>query len=322
MARAADETDPTARFDRLEVAAGRDAADFERWVDVMTQMRVLAADREPLRLRFAASWLRAETGAAFGRDDAVDNDRAAYLWSLGAAHAQRPHAAVLLGHCYREGRGAPRSLRRARRWYRHAAAAGSIEAAFWLRQTQSRMPRWLLYRGPALEWVGLALLLAYFAAMPWVFHPAALLVYVLIAFAGQLVLRWAFERVTPRSEQEDVSTGTELVDGLVARPWQTLAVAGEDGLVLVPLLALGHLFGSTLWVAPVAGLLFGLLHFPNFSWRGCLAKGVTYAVATALIVPWGGVAAMALGHVLLDGFIVAVAWLDRSRVRRGHVGSG
>ena len=322
MARAADETDPSARFDRLEVAAGRHAADLERWLDAMTQMRVLAAEREPLRLRFAASWLRAGAGAAVERGDAVENDRAAYLWSLGAAHAERPHAAVLLGHCYREGRGAPRSLRRARRWYRHAAAAGSIEAAFWLRETQSRLPRWLLYRGPALEWVGLAMLLAYLAFMPWVFHPVALLVYVLIAFVGQLLLRWAFERVTPRAEHEDVSTGTELVDSLVARPWQTLAVAGEDGLVLVPLLTMGHLLGSSLWVAPVAGLLFGLLHFPNFSWRGCVAKGLTYALAVALIVPWGGVAAIAIGHVLLDGFIVTVAWLDRSRARRSHVGSG
>ncbi len=96
-----------------------------------------------------------------------------------------------------------------------------------------------------------------------------------------------------------------------------MGVAGEDGLVLVPMLALASLLGvGGVSVAVGAGALFGLLHYPNFSWRGCVGKGLAYAAAVAVVVPWGGLAALALGHVLLDGLIVALAWSERSRLRR------
>ena len=315
---AAADCDPLcARFEALEGAARRDEADFGRWLSHMNAMRELAGGRSALRLRFASSWLRTGLDAAAVRHGAVENDRAAFLWSLDAAHAGRPHAAVLLGHCYRDGRGARRSMRRARRWYRRAARGGSIEAAFWLTATENHLSRWLLYRGPALEWIGLTLLIVHLLLTPWVFSLGAVAAYLGLALGGQLLVRWLMGRALPESPIVDASAGTELVDALVTRPWRTVFVAGEDGLVLVPFLALGTAFGvGVLPVALAAGALFGALHFPNFSWRGCVAKGLTYAVAVAVVVPWGGVAALALGHVLLDGFIVALAWTERARLRR------
>ncbi len=288
----------------------------------MNAMRSLAETCRGLRLRFASSWLRTGLDAASVRHGAVQNDRSAYLWSVDAAHAGRTHGAVLLGHCYRDGRGARRSMRRARSWYRRAARGGSVEAAFWLTATDTHVSKWLLYRGPALEWVGLGLLVLHVLRTPWVFAAGAVVAYLVLALGGQLLVRWLVGRAAPDSGLVDASAGTALVEDLVRRPWRTLFVAGEEGLVLVPFVALGAAFGSGIVpIALGAGALFGLLHFPNFSWRGCVAKGMSYALAVAVVVPWGGVLAMALGHVLLDGFIVALSWSERSRLRR-QLGSG
>lgn len=315
---AASETDPVcARFEALEGAAHRDEADFGRWLSHMNALRTLADGRSSLRLRFASSWLRTGLDARAVRHGALENDRSAYLWSVDAAHSGRPRGAVLLGHCYRDGRGARRSMRRARRWYRRAAREGSVEAAFWLTATESPLSRWLLYRGPGLEWTGLGLLALHLLLTPWRFAAGAVVAYLVVALGGQLLVRWLMDRAMPASTSADASAGTEAVEDLVSRPWKTLGVAGEDGLVLVPVLALASVFGvGGFAVAVGAGLLFGLLHHPNFSWRGCLAKGLAYGAAVAVVVPWGGVAALALGHVLLDGFIVALAWSERSRLRR------
>ncbi len=192
-----------------------------------------------------------------------------------------------------------------------------MEAAFWSTATESQVSRWLLYRGSGLQWAGLGLLALHLLLSPWRFAAGAVVAYLVVALGGQLLVRWLMERALPASTASDASAGTEAVEDLVSRPWKTLGVAGEDGLVLVPILALGSVLGvGTLGVAVGAGVLFGLLHHPNFSWRACLAKGLAYAAAVALVVPWGGLAALALGHVLLDGFIVALAWSDRSRPRR------
>lgn len=316
-ARANDSELLEARFEALEGAARRDEADFGRWLSHMNAMRALADGRSSLRLRFASSWLRTGLDASAVRHGAIENDRSAYLWSLDAAHAGRPHGAVLLGHCYRDGRGARRSMRRARRWYRRGARSGSVEAAFWLTATENHVSKWLLYRGPALEWVGLGLLAVHLLVAPWMFSAAAVVAYLVVALGGQLLVRWLMGRAVPEPVVADASVGTELVDDLVERPWKTLGVAGEDGLVLVPILAAASLIGVGIGpVAVGAGVLFGLLHYPNFSWRGCVAKGLTYAAAVAIVVPWGGLAALALGHVLLDGVIVAMAWAERARLRR------
>ncbi len=208
-------------------------------------------------------------------------------------------------------------MRRARRWYRKGARRGSAEAAFWLTATESPLSRWLVYRGPGLEWLGLGLLALHLLLAPWRFAAGAVVAYLIVALGGQLLVRWLMERAMPASGAADAAAGTEAVDDLVSRPWKTLGVAGEDGLVLVPMLALGSVFGiGSVPVAVGAGVLFGLLHHPNFSWRGCVSKGLAYAAAVAVVVPWGGLAALALGHVLLDGFIVALAWSERSRLRR------
>jgi hypothetical protein len=303
-----------ARFEALERAAHRDEADFGRWLSHMNAMREVADNQAPLRMRFASAWLRTGLDAGAVRHGAVENDRSAYLWALQAAHAGRAQGAVLLGHCYRDGRGARRSMRRARRWYRRGARTGSVEAAFWLTATENHLSRWLLYRGPALEWVGLSLLGVYLLVAPWRFSLGAVAVYLAIALGGQLLVRWFMARTLPEAPAPAAAAGTALVDELVERPWKTLAVAGEDGLVLVPVLALAGLFGlGTVPVALAAGAVFGLLHHPNFSWRGCFAKGLTYALAVGVVVPWGGVAALAVGHVLLDGLSVAMAFVERAR---------
>ncbi len=192
-----------------------------------------------------------------------------------------------------------------------------MEAAFWLTATESHVSKWLLYRGPALEWVGLVLLAVHLLVAPWTFSAAAVVAYLVVALGGQILVRWLMGRAMPDLVVTDASVGTELVDDLVERPWKTLGVAGEDGLVLVPISAAAALIGAGIGpVAIGAGILFGLLHYPNFSWRGCVAKGLTYAAAVAIVVPWGGLAAIALGHVLLDGVIVAMAWAERARLRR------
>lgn len=192
-----------------------------------------------------------------------------------------------------------------------------MEAAFWLTATESPMSRWLLYRGRGLEWAGLGLLALHLLLSPWKFAAGAVVAYLVVALGGQLLVRWLMERALPASTTADASAGTEAVQDLLSRPWKTLGVAGEDGLVLVPMLVLASLLGvGGASVAVGGGVLFGLLHYPNFSWRGCLGKGLAYAVAVAVVVPWGGLAALALGHVLLDGLIVALAWSERSRLRR------
>src|SRR5687767_6393973 len=98
------------------------------WLAVMNELRVLASrdDVPPsLRIRFARRWLESGVDTRQIRRGALDNDRAAYLWSVSAAHRGQREGQVLLGHCYRHGRGAPRSRQRSRFWYRRAAASGS-----------------------------------------------------------------------------------------------------------------------------------------------------------------------------------------------------
>ena len=270
------------------------------------------------RLRFAQSWLKARRETPLPPEAVTANDRVAYLWSLHGAHEEFASAQLLVGHCYREGRGVGRHIGRAQRWYRAAAEQGSTEAAYWLKQTGADASAWLLRGGGPLRlWLGWALLLSYLVWSPWRFAPGAVAVYLFIACIGQLLVRRLLNPNRVRTAPSaDAQVGDQLVEGLARRPWRTLQVAGEDGLVLVPLLVLGAVTGTALWVAPVAGLLFGLLHRPLFSWRGCVGKGVSYALATAVVLPWGGVAAMALGHVLLDGLLVGLRIVTDAHSRR------
>lgn len=308
-----------ARFIRLEARLSAHDLPVRDWLAIMNELRELAAhDEAPAwaRIRFARRWLACGVDARRIRRGALDNDRAAYLWSVSAAHRGHAEGQVLLGHCYRHGRGAPRSRQRSRFWYRRAAASGSPEAKFWLRYTQLPRDGWLLYRGTALGWIGLGLLAIWFVAHPFVVTPLAVALYVAIVLGGQLLLGWAMQRVTP--DDSDTGSGATAVDGLLRRPWELLSVAGEDGLVLVPLLWLSEALGLPGVIAPLAGLLFGVLHWPHFSWRKCAAKGITYGTAVALVLPWGGLASMVVGHVLLDAGIAALrfAMLRRAAVRR------
>jgi hypothetical protein len=309
-----------ARFARLEARLSAPDLPLFEWLSAMNELRELASCGDvpaSIRIRFAQRWLESGVDARTIRRGALDNDRAAYLWSVSAAHRGDLAGQVLLGHCYRHGRGAPRSRQRSRFWYRRAAASGSSEAKFWLRYTQLPRDGWLLYRGTALGWVGLGLLALWFLGHPPIVLPIAVVSYIALVLGGQLALGWVMARIAPEDRDSDAASGATAVDGLLRRPWELLSVAGEDGLVLVPLLWLGEWLGLPGVIAPLAGLLFGVLHYPNFSWRKCAAKGITYGAAVALILPWGGLASMVLGHVLLDAGIVAL----RFAMLRRHSGS-
>ena len=308
-----------ARFARLEARLSAHELPLFEWLATMNELRELASrDEAPpsAKIRFARRWLACGVDARRIRRGALDNDRAAYLWSVSAAHRGQLEGQVLLGHCYRHGRGAPRSRQRSRFWYRRAAASGSSEAKFWLRYTQLPRDGWLLYRGTALGWIGLGLLVVWFAAHPAVVLPLAVALYVAIVLGGQLLLGWAMQRVAP--DDSDNGSGASAVDGLLRRPWELLSVAGEDGLVLVPLLWLSAALGLPGVIAPVAGVLFGVLHYPHFSWRKCAAKGITYGLAVALVLPWGGLASMVVGHVLLDAGIAVLRLVMLRRAARAR----
>jgi hypothetical protein len=300
---------------RLEARLSAPDLPLFEWLAVMNELRELASrDDVPasIRIRFAQRWLESGVDASRIQRGALDNDRAAYLWAVSAAHRGDLAGQVLLGHCYRHGRGAPRSRQRSRFWYRRAAASGSQEAKFWLRYTQLPRDGWLLYRGTALGWIGLGLLALWFIGHPPVVLPIAVVAYVALVLGGQLALGWLMARIAPEGH-DDGGAATSAVDGLLRRPWELLSVAGEDGLVLVPLLWATEWLGVPGVIAPVAGVLFGALHHPNFSWRKCAAKGITYGAAVALILPWGGLASMVIGHVLLDAGIVVLRLVTTHR---------
>jgi hypothetical protein len=300
---------------RLEARLSAPDLPLFDWLAAMNDLRELAARDDvsgSIRIRFARRWLESGVDTRRLRRGGLDNDRAAYLWAVSAAHRGHSEGQLLLGHCYRHGRGAPRSRQRSRFWYRRAAASGSSEARFWLRYTQLPTDGWLLYRGTALGWIGLGLLAIWFVSHPPAVLPIAVACYVAIMLGGQLLIGWSMTRIAPGDPEP--SSGTTAVDSLMRRPWELLAVAGEDGLVLVPLLWLAEWIGFPV-VAPVAGMLFGVLHYPNFSWRKSAAKGITYALAVALILPWGGLGSMVAGHVVLDAAIVLLRLVMLRRQR-------
>lgn len=263
-----------------------------------------------MRLRFAELWHEASAKARAMSQTRAENDRCSYLWSVEAAHRGLPLGQLLVAHCYRRGTGAPRDESRARNWYRNAAQAGSSPAHFWLRATtpESARPwhRLLLYRGRWLTWIGLGLLALHLCLVDWSWSWGALLSYFAVMAGGQLGILWLLRlrRGSADPMAPDQWAVSQTVAGMARRPWTVLEVAGEDGLVIVPLAALCAVIGWPLLVAPLAGAVFGALHYPSFSGRSCLTKGILYAIAVAIILPWGGLPTLVAAHVLFDGLLL------------------
>ena len=75
-------------------------------------------------------------------------------------------------------------------------------------------------------------------------------------------------------------------------------LAAEDGLIGVPLLLLGI---NPLSVF-IAGIVFGVLQLPRFTYFECLIKGITYMLICLLVLP-NGILTVVLGHYLTDGIV-------------------
>ena len=75
-------------------------------------------------------------------------------------------------------------------------------------------------------------------------------------------------------------------------------LAAEDGLVGVPVL----LAGITPWSAVIAGIVFGGLQLPRYTYLECLIKGATYILICMLVLP-NGILTVVAGHYLTDGLI-------------------
>ncbi len=125
-------------FDELEEKLSTAALEPAQWLDAMVALRRLAeANADPSvapqspRRRFAQRWINQALGAHVQGPDAVENDRKAYLWTLPAAHRGDAGAQLLLGHCYRRGRGVAKDREQALSWYRQAAVGGLEEARVW-----------------------------------------------------------------------------------------------------------------------------------------------------------------------------------------------
>lgn len=101
--------------------------------------------------------------------------------------------------------------------------------------------------------------------------------------------------------EEDIRRDPRLA--LFAHPplLDVLLIPGEDGLFLVPLLAVG--VGPVSAVAAV--LPFAALHHPLFKPRECISKALSFYVCCLLVLPHG-LLTMIAGHILLDvvGFIL------------------
>lgn len=89
-----------------------------------------------------------------------------------------------------------------------------------------------------------------------------------------------------------------------------LLAASEDGLICVPLL----LMGTSAAGALAAGLVFGLLHLPRFTYLECLAKAFIYGFVCYLILPFGLLTVVA-GHLLTDAIALTALKVADRRLR-------
>lgn len=298
-----------ALFDRLEHELPKHSRSFGELIATLNEMRTLAerSDADPgMRLRFARCWL--ERGFDARRYDygAVRNDRCAYEWSAAAARGGELEALVLWGRCLAFGRGTDRDRVAAAEVLRDAAARGSDEAQLLLRTLWVERFAWLRHRYTALKGAGLVILLLHLVTQPLRFDPWGVVAYLglSVAMLGAVTLVDAIASALRTSADEATQADSHgasylfdrHVDDFARRPWRILVVATEDGFSLAPLAWLG--IGPV--TAALAGLVFGLAHYPSFAARWCLVKAIDYALVALLVLPWAGLWPVVVGHVLWD----------------------
>ena len=336
--RSSDHESITALFERLEAELPERQGSFLEHIAVLNEMRALAARDEAdptLRLRFARHWLTRDFDARRYDHGAVANDRSAYTWSRVAARSGDPEAQVLLGRCLAGGRGTPRDRAAAAQWYRRAGSAGHDEAEYCLRAMGFERLPWLRHRYTAFTLAGLAMLIIYFVGAPLPTSWWGVLAYLGVSL-GALPLYEAIDAVGGPTQAESSSTddtspaeagddasesGVDqglgyvfgaYVDQFARRPLGIVKVATEDGLVLAPLAWLG----ITPWTALLAGVVFGLIHYPVFSWRSCLVKAIDYAAIAWFVLPWAGLWPIVVGHIAWDVGVLLLGLRWRRRARR------
>lgn len=100
----------------------------------------------------------------------------------------------------------------------------------------------------------------------------------------------------PDSDDEYYQQKVIYMEGLFEKQ-SVVFIAAEDGLICVPVL----LIGLSPITAVLAGIVFGWLHLPRFTYFECLIKSITYTIVCLLVLP-KGILTVVVGHYLTDGF--------------------
>lgn len=323
--RSAGTEDLTALFEHLEAELPHLVRSFFEEIGTFNELRAIAERPEAdpaLRLRFARHWLERPYDARRYDYGAVGNDRSAHAWAQEAHLRGDPEGRVLLGRCLAYGRGVDRNRRVAARLLRRAADQGSDEAQMLLRILWvERFPS-LRHRYTVFLCVGMGMLVLHLLTQPFVFNAWGVLAYVGLLLGSMMAMaqlwswlgRW-WPALAP-DEDETLATAEDedqakprlryVVDKMMRQfqlhPWRIAKVTTEDGFSLAPLAWLGV---SPLTAAG-AGLLFGFAHYPQYRLALCLQLAITQAAVALLILPWAGLWAVTLGHVLYD--VIVLAW--------------
>ena len=267
------------------------------------------------RLKVARQWLDLETASVAGLPRAQRSDRDVFAWSAAAAVRGDPEGQLLLGRCFAAGRGIAKNLDQARKWFRRAAAAGSTEAQYRLRALRFDHHRWLRHAHALMGGLGLVLLVVHAIVEGVSVSPKGVLAYLALSMAALPIyfLMHAGRRGRPARREAPDYVYDQHVRSWRERPWRVAWVGTEDGVFLAPLVWLGITPAS----AVLAGVLFGLAHYPSFSPRVCALKAVEYAAIAWFVLPWAGLWSIVFGHVLWDAALLALGARSHRR-RQGY----
>lgn len=166
--------------------------------------------------------------------------------------------------------------------------------------------------------VGILLIVVYHLYKPIRFEPVWLLVYIFISVSVPTaflllvrpVVHFVARRLQPDAHAKREAAYRMSVRALSAllrrRPYLVLLVPGEDGLVLVPLLAYG--LGPV--SAAVAALAFGAMHYNRpYTLGPCVSKAIACYISCLLVLPHG-LLTVIVGHLCFDGMLVLLAMTD------------
>jgi hypothetical protein len=112
--------------------------------------------------------------------------------------------------------------------------------------------------------------------------------------------------------EEEPKASNDRIDRMITeKPWRLLLIPAEDGLFLLPLLYIG----ITSLSAAVAATLFAAMHYPLFSWKYCVPKGIAYFFVAMLILP-AGIWSVVVAHLLVDTFAIGSTILMRGEGKK------